>query len=85
VSRSAHEFHRGEGGYEEARRATCWNARTPDRYPDVVVQALTEADLIAAVRAALPRALPHALAIHCAEEYANLAALLPELWRRFGQ
>jgi phloretin hydrolase len=36
-------------------------------------------------RAALPRALPHALATHCAEEYANLAALLPELWRRFGQ
>lgn len=35
-------------------------------------------------RAVLPRALPRALATHCAEEYANLAALLPELWSRFG-
>jgi hypothetical protein len=30
-------------------------------------------------RAALPKALPAALARHCAEEYANLGALLPEL------
>jgi len=35
-------------------------------------------------RFALPSALPHALARHCAEEYANLAALLPELYERFG-
>jgi phloretin hydrolase len=35
-------------------------------------------------RLTLPSALPHALARHCAEEYANLAALLPELYRRFG-
>ena len=28
--------------------------------------------------------LPAALANHCAEEYANLAVLLPELHRRFG-
>lgn len=33
---------------------------------------------------ALPRDLPPALARHCAEEYANLAALLPELHERFG-
>ena len=33
---------------------------------------------------ALPPALPHLLARHCAEEYANLASLLPELHRRFG-
>ena len=31
-----------------------------------------------------PRALPRALARHCAEEYANLAVLLPELFDRFG-
>lgn len=38
-----------------------------------------------AVRArALPRGLPRALARHCAEEYANLAALLGELYGRFG-
>jgi hypothetical protein len=35
-------------------------------------------------RFALPSALPHALARHCAEEYANLGALLPELHARFG-
>lgn len=33
---------------------------------------------------ALPRDLAPALARHCAEEYANLAALLPELHARFG-
>lgn len=35
-------------------------------------------------RRALPRGLPRALATHCAEEYANLGALLPELYERFG-
>ncbi len=35
-------------------------------------------------RRALPKRLPHALATHCAEEYANLGALLPELYVRFG-
>jgi len=35
-------------------------------------------------RLSLPADLPHALAVHCAEEYANLGALLPELQRRFG-
>jgi hypothetical protein len=35
-------------------------------------------------RRALPKGLPRALATHCAEEYANLAVLLPELYERFG-
>ncbi|HSS03950.1 MAG TPA: hypothetical protein VLK89_02025 [Solirubrobacterales bacterium] len=35
-------------------------------------------------RLALPAGLPRALAGHCAEEYANLAVLLPELHARFG-
>lgn len=35
-------------------------------------------------RASLPRDLPRSLAVHCAEEYANLAALLPELYRANG-
>lgn len=35
-------------------------------------------------RLALPAGLPRALAMHCAEEYANLAMLLPELHSRFG-
>lgn len=35
-------------------------------------------------RATLPAGLPRALATHCAEEFANLATLLPELYARFG-
>jgi hypothetical protein len=35
-------------------------------------------------RATLPARLPQALATHCAQEYANLATLLPELHARFG-
>jgi hypothetical protein len=35
-------------------------------------------------RRTLPKRLPQALATHCAEEYANLGALLPELYERFG-
>lgn len=35
-------------------------------------------------RAALPKGLEPALARHCAEEYANLATLLPELHARYG-
>jgi phloretin hydrolase len=35
-------------------------------------------------RLSLPNGLPRALATHCAEEYANLASLLPELYGRFG-
>ncbi len=32
---------------------------------------------------AVPKRAPEALARHCAQEYANLASLLPELWARF--
>jgi len=35
-------------------------------------------------RIALPAGLPKSLAMHCAEEYANLGTLLPELYQRFG-
>jgi len=45
-------FRRGEPGYEEARRATVWNARTPPRYPDLIVQVASVDDLVAAVRLA---------------------------------
>lgn len=44
-----HFFH-GDDGYEAARRATVWNQRVPDRYPDVIVQAVDAADVVAAVR-----------------------------------
>ena len=33
---------------------------------------------------ALPDGVPQALSQHCAEEYSNLAALLPELYGRFA-
>jgi FAD/FMN-containing dehydrogenase len=45
-------FRRGEEGYEEARRAAVWNARTPPRYPDLIIQAEGEEDVVAAVRLA---------------------------------
>lgn len=43
---------RNEDGYEEARRATMWNARTPERYPDVIVRASSEQEVVEAVRRA---------------------------------
>ena len=52
MSPDAPSFRRGDDGYEEARRATVWNARTPDRYPDLIVQAGSEEDVVQAVRAA---------------------------------
>ena len=45
-------FERGAPEYEAARRAAVWNARTPDRHPDVIVHARSEADVVRAVRAA---------------------------------
>ena len=41
---------RGEPGYEQARADAVWNARKPDRYPDLIVLAATEQDAAAAVR-----------------------------------
>ena len=40
---------RGDDGYEQARRAAVWNARTPERYPDAIVLASSEADVVRAV------------------------------------
>ena len=50
--RRGRSFRRGEDGFEEARRAVMWNARVPDRRPDVIVQANDVYDVIAAVRRA---------------------------------
>lgn len=54
---SADEIHgavlrRGAEGYEDARRAAVWNARTPERFPDVIVLAADEDDVPRAVRLA---------------------------------
>lgn len=51
-------FFRGDDGYEPARAQTVWNARTPQRYPDVVIQAADVEDVVAAVRYAKERDLP---------------------------
>lgn len=48
-------FTREEAGYEEARSATVWNGRTPPRFPDLVVQAKGEEDLVQGVRLARER------------------------------
>ena len=45
-------YRRGEPGYDAARRATMWNQDVPERFPDLVVQANTEDDAVAAVRLA---------------------------------
>ncbi len=45
-------FERGDDGYEAARRAAVWNARTPPRLPDRIVVADGETDVVRAVRAA---------------------------------
>ncbi len=43
---------KGQDGYEEVRRATPGNARVPDRFPDVIARASSEADVVEAVRMA---------------------------------
>ncbi len=45
-------FRRDEPGYEAARRACAFNARLPDRFPDIIVQARTQAEAAGAVRLA---------------------------------
>lgn len=44
------QFRRGADGYETARCATVWNGLVPDRHPDLIVQALTADDVVAALR-----------------------------------
>lgn len=43
-------FKRGDEGCEPARRGTVWNQRVPDRYPEVIVQAVDTEDIVAALR-----------------------------------
>lgn len=42
-------FFRGEDGYETARRATVWNQRVPLRYPEVIVVARDDEDVVASL------------------------------------
>ncbi|ORV33523.1 FAD-binding oxidoreductase [Mycobacterium conspicuum] len=41
---------RSDDGYESARRATVWHQRVPDRYPEVIVQAVDADDIVAGLR-----------------------------------
>ena len=43
-------FFRSDAGYEDARRGTVWHQRVPERYPEVIVQAVEDADIIAGIR-----------------------------------
>jgi hypothetical protein len=40
---------RGDADYEPLRRAAVWNARKPDRFPDLIVLAGSESDVVEAV------------------------------------
>src|SRR5579862_9027195 len=50
-------FWKGDDGYEQARQAAVWNFRKPERYPEVIVQAQTEQDVVDAVALANERGL----------------------------
>jgi FAD/FMN-containing dehydrogenase len=42
----------GDAGYEQHRESMVWNALKPDRYPDAIVRATTEPDIVDAIRLA---------------------------------
>jgi len=48
---------RDDPDYERARRGAVWNARTPERFPELIVQAASERDAVAAVRLAIAHEL----------------------------
>ncbi|MER7875940.1 FAD-binding oxidoreductase [Streptomyces solisilvae] len=50
-------YRRGDDGYEAARQSAVWNDRKPDRFPDVIVVAETEQDVVDAVVSARERGL----------------------------
>src|ERR1700754_3799007 len=43
-------FFRSDDGYEAARRGTVWNQRVPDRYPELIVQAVDNDDIVSGLR-----------------------------------
>lgn len=50
-------YERGQAGYEEARLGVVWNGRKPDRHPDAIAIASSEADVVEAVTMARDRGL----------------------------
>lgn len=78
-------FVRGvEGGVE--MRSRFWIGNQITLYPSTpLLWPINRMLNTAFVRSkAVPSRAPECLARHCAQEYANLAALLPELWQRYG-
>jgi FAD/FMN-containing dehydrogenase len=49
---------RGEPEYEGLRQGSVWQALKPERYPDVIVQAASEADIVKAIGFARARRIP---------------------------
>jgi FAD/FMN-containing dehydrogenase len=47
---AARHYFRGDDGYEATRRGTVWHQRVPERYPEVIVQAVAADDIIAGIR-----------------------------------
>src|SRR5271166_1900573 len=43
-------FFRGDDEYEAARRGTVWHQRVPERYPELIVEAVDANDIIAGIR-----------------------------------
>lgn len=48
-------FYKGDSQYETLRTGSVWNARKPNRFPEAIVMAETDADVIAAVKLAKER------------------------------
>jgi FAD/FMN-containing dehydrogenase len=48
-------FFKGDERYEALRQAATWNARKPNRFPNAIVMAQNEADVVAAVKLAKER------------------------------
>ncbi len=51
----ANVLRRGDAGYEPARRDCVWNGRIADRFPELIVQAHSEEDVVRALRTARER------------------------------
>jgi FAD/FMN-containing dehydrogenase len=51
----AHQFARGQDGYELQRMGAVWQALKPARYPDLIVKAQSEADIVEVLRHARAR------------------------------
>lgn len=47
----------GEAGYEEARCSAIWNGRKPNRFPEFIIQATSDRDVVNAVRLARQRGM----------------------------